>query len=126
MIAKYAPSVIYTTSAPFSSHLIGARLSRQTGLPWVADFRDPYAADSRVGPHTAFHRAVRARLEYGWVQQAKRVIATTERTTADFQSRYPAEPAERWVTITNGYDEADFAHEPPPRPERLHWLIWAA
>lgn len=112
MIAAHNPAAIYTTSSPFSAHIIGAKLSRQTGLPWIADFRDPYVADARVGPHTAFHRTVRSYLERGWVRQATRVITTTDRTTADFQARYPEQPSEKWVTITNGYDESDFADLP--------------
>jgi len=35
-------SLIYTTSAPFSTLLLGRKLKAATGLPWVADLRDPY------------------------------------------------------------------------------------
>jgi len=35
-------SLIYTTSAPFSTLLLGRKLKVATGLPWVADLRDPY------------------------------------------------------------------------------------
>ena len=38
IIKHHQPSLIYTTSAPFSAHIIGARLAKLTGLPWVADF----------------------------------------------------------------------------------------
>jgi len=33
---------IVTTGPPQSMHLIGLELSKATGLPWVADFRDPW------------------------------------------------------------------------------------
>jgi glycosyltransferase involved in cell wall biosynthesis/GT2 family glycosyltransferase len=44
------PDVIITTSPPFSNHDIGIWLTRQTGIPWVADFRDPYLIDKRFKP----------------------------------------------------------------------------
>ena len=44
------PDVIITTSPPHSNHEIGAWLARETGIPWVADFRDPYLLDERFRP----------------------------------------------------------------------------
>ena len=44
---------IYTTSTPYTAHLIGLRLKRRFGLPWVADFRNPWVANTAVKPPTA-------------------------------------------------------------------------
>lgn len=33
---------IVSTGPPQSMHLIARQLSRATGIPWVADFRDPW------------------------------------------------------------------------------------
>ena len=44
------PDVILTTSPPHSIHDIGLWLTAQTGIPWVADFRDPYLTDNRFEP----------------------------------------------------------------------------
>lgn len=38
--------VIYTTSPPHSSHIIGYLLSTITGIPWVSDFRDPWTLNA--------------------------------------------------------------------------------
>ncbi len=43
------PDVIYSTSAPYGSHIVAMLVSRLTGIPWVADFRDEWAAN----PHLA-------------------------------------------------------------------------
>ena len=40
-IRKEKPSVIWSTYPITSAHLIGATLAKISGLPWVADFRDP-------------------------------------------------------------------------------------
>jgi Glycosyl transferase 4-like domain len=40
--ATHAFDVVWSTSPPESAHFVARRLSRH-GLPWVADFRDPWA-----------------------------------------------------------------------------------
>jgi len=44
------PDAILTTSPPHSIHDVGLWLAEQTGIPWVADFRDPYIIDNRFKP----------------------------------------------------------------------------
>ena len=39
---KYPVDVIVTTGPPHSTHLIGLKLHKELGLPWLADFRDPW------------------------------------------------------------------------------------
>ncbi|MFX6461567.1 hypothetical protein ABTG33_18475, partial [Acinetobacter baumannii] len=34
--------VVFSTSGPYTNHLVGLYLKRKTGLPWIADFRDPW------------------------------------------------------------------------------------
>ena len=45
MIEAYRPDAIWSTYPIATAHLIGAELQRRSGLPWVADFRDPMAQD---------------------------------------------------------------------------------
>ncbi len=47
IIEKHDINLIFVTSPPHSQHLIGWLLKRKTGLPWVADFRDPWLSDKR-------------------------------------------------------------------------------
>ncbi|MCB1196636.1 hypothetical protein KDK77_10665, partial [bacterium] len=43
LINKHSCEVIYTTSPPHSTHLIGLRLKKRfPHIPWVADFRDAW------------------------------------------------------------------------------------
>lgn len=48
------PDLIITTGPPHSNHDIGLFLARTTGIPWVADFRDPYIIDKRFAPRSPF------------------------------------------------------------------------
>ncbi|MBC7705319.1 MAG: glycosyltransferase, partial [Rhodoferax sp.] len=43
MIREFRPDVIWSTYPIATAHLIGAELHRRSGIPWVADFRDPMA-----------------------------------------------------------------------------------
>ncbi len=80
IIAKEQPLLIFSTSPPHTVQLIARRLARQTGLPWVADFRDPWteafwAADI---PQTALARRIDQHLERSVLQQADAVAAVSE------------------------------------------------
>jgi len=42
---KFKPLIIWSTYPIATAHLIGYALHRLTGLPWIADLRDPMAQD---------------------------------------------------------------------------------
>lgn len=50
---RWQPDVVLSSSPPHSIHHLGRAVSQAVGVPWVADFRDPYLFDSRYGPHGA-------------------------------------------------------------------------
>jgi glycosyltransferase involved in cell wall biosynthesis len=58
------PDVIITTSPPHSIHDLGMWLAGQTGIPWVADFRDPYLIDDRFRPMGLGLLRLRAHLRF--------------------------------------------------------------
>ncbi len=100
---------IYSTYPLPTAHLIGLSLKRRFGLPWIADFRDPWATE---GEHGLAAR-IEARLERMVIKAADRVICNTPAMRRSFLARYPDQAAEKFVTITNGYDEKDFASITP-------------
>ncbi|MGE0810742.1 MAG: glycosyltransferase [Immundisolibacter sp.] len=116
LIAKDAVQAIYSTYPVPSAHMIALALKRRSGLPWLADFRDPWAGGGGRG----WRYRVDAWLERRVVQAADRVLANTDAARDDFVARYPDVPAERFVTLPNGYDETDFAELPMPDRERFH------
>ena len=105
---------IYSSSPPVSTHLIAAALKAQTGLPWVADFRDPWIGNVFAAPPHAHQRVLQRRLERMIVSRADRVVFATPSLMARYSTRYRSDRA-RFVTIPNGYDPADLTVEPAPR-----------
>ncbi len=102
-------SVVWTTSPPASTHLIGLALSRQLGLPWVADFRDSWTTGPFFNPITPLHHWWNRRLERRVVESADAVVFATPTMAENYKRAYPA-AADRFTVITNGFDEADFAN----------------
>lgn len=104
-IRRSRVDAIYSTYPMPSAHLIGLRLKKRFGLPWIVDFRDPWAVASGM----RMRDWVDSRLERAVVAAADRVICNTPAMRRHFLKRYPNVAASRFVTITNGYDESEFA-----------------
>ena len=123
LVRRHRPGVLWSTFPIATAHLIASTLHARTGIPWVADFRDPMTEDDYpLDPR--LHRVYRW-IERRCVQRASRLVFTTESTRDMYLKRYPDLPAERCVVISNGYDEEDFRglparpSRPMPRPLRL-------
>lgn len=97
---------IVTTGPPQSMHLIGLELSKATGIPWVADFRDPWTKMFYFKHLNLTSRAERKhhRLEKSVIDAATRVVAVSPLVQDEFKSMTDT-PVE---LITNGFDEEDF------------------
>jgi hypothetical protein len=45
LIREFKPQVLWSTYPIATAHVIGAELHRRSGIPWIADFRDPMAQE---------------------------------------------------------------------------------
>ena len=106
MVREYKPDVLWTTYPIATAHLIGARLSARTGLPWVADFRDPMVQDDY--PEDPKVRASFEKIERAVLLRADRCVFATQAAAREYAERYPA-CAGRIQVLENGYDEESFA-----------------
>jgi glycosyltransferase involved in cell wall biosynthesis len=117
---REAVSLIYTSSPPNSCQVAGLLLKRATGLPWIADFRDPWTEGIRrkeAYARTPWRGRIEEALERAVLTHADHVLLTTEKTREQYVQKYPELPADRFSVITNGFDPADFAL--PESSERL-------
>ena len=74
IIKENPVEVIYSTSAPYTAHLIARHLHQQTHIPWVADFRDPWIGNSNLRFPTSLHRKLVEGWNGGIVQDANHVL----------------------------------------------------
>jgi glycosyltransferase involved in cell wall biosynthesis len=112
-VRRYGVSCIWSTYPIATAHLIGAAIARITGLPWVADFRDPMVElDAETGeffPREPRLRRARLRVESKVVARAARLVFCTETARRICLERYPQLSADRTCVIQNGYNEELFA-----------------
>ena len=111
LIEEFQPDVIWSTYPIATAHVIAAKLHRKTGIPWVADFRDPMAQDDY--PADLVTRQKYRDIEAQTVAHARFCVFTTPGAARIYQQRYP-ETASRMVVLENGYDEESFAAVAPP------------
>lgn len=126
MIRRYRPAVIWTTYPLASAHLIGAALHRLTGLPWIADFRDPMVEqiDGQWFPGDASVRRARLFVERRVARSAAAATFCTNTALQIFSERHGWPQGDsRAHVIENGYDPLPFekAAQLPSRrdPDRL-------
>lgn len=106
IIGEHSIEAIITTSPPCATHLLGWRLHRRLGIPWIADLRDPILDNFAYRPSARSDRFY-YRLEKIIVREADRVVVTCPELAERLRERYREAPTERFTTIANGFDPAD-------------------
>jgi len=105
MLRRGEADVIYTTSPPASSHLIGMKLKKLTGKPWIMDLRDPWT----IEPLHLYLRkgGVRLKVEKSLERLSFKCSDTVVINTAEAAERYRElfpKQAGKIVVIPNGFD----------------------
>ncbi|MDD5911747.1 MAG: glycosyltransferase [Bacteroidales bacterium] len=109
-LKEHPVDIIVSTGPPHSMHLIARKVARATGIPWVADFRDPwtkmfYFKHLALSP---WAKRKHARLEKMVLDDASVVVAVSPLVQDEFKAMTTTEVD----LITNGFDEDDFAAKP--------------
>jgi hypothetical protein len=112
LIRRHTPDVLWSTYPIATAHLIGLTLQRITGLPWVADFRDPMTEiDPLTGeehPRDQTVRSLYASIERASVRRANQVVLTTPGAARMYRDRYSPGARSKITMIANGFDEDEF------------------
>lgn len=116
ILAKGNIDVILSTARPFSAHVIGRRLARASGRPWIADFRDLWTQNKHYDrDHGRFYRAFDRQVER-WTLRPAQALTTVSPPLADKLRQLHAQPIVR--SIPTGYDPEeyfDIPYEPSNR-----------
>jgi hypothetical protein len=106
LVRRHTPAVIWSTFPIATASLIGLTLHRITGLPWVADFRDPMLQPNF--PDRKIQRRAYAWIERQTIHQCQKAIFTTQSAMDSYKGRFPEFLHEKFVVIENGYEEESF------------------
>lgn len=108
IIRRKKIDVLFTSSPPHSTHLIGAILKMLTGCQLVVDFRDPWVRSVWKHPNNTLMAKVLHRLVIGlerWVvRTADQVICVTPELCQDFRQAYPVVNQAKFQVFYNGFD----------------------
>ena len=106
LIREHRPDVIWSTYPIATAHAIGDALQQRSGLPWIADFRDPMAQEGYPADPLTWRSF--KRIEERAIDHARFSVFVTPGAARMYRDRYPA-VTDRITVIENGFDEESFA-----------------
>ncbi|MEI7663639.1 MAG: glycosyltransferase family 4 protein [Bacteroidota bacterium] len=114
-LKNHPVDVIISTGPPHTTHLIAMALSGKTGIPWMADFRDPWT-------NIDFYKELKLssladkrhhKLELEVLKRASAVTVISNSMASDFKKIHDR----RYHVITNGYDLKDIKEDSAIEPD---------
>lgn len=108
-LKEHPVDAIVSTGPPHSMHIIAQKVSKATGIGWIADFRDPWTQIFYF-KHlnlTGYALKKHLKLEKSVVQEADSVVVVSPQMERDFE----ALSGRKINLVTNGFDNADFEKE---------------
>jgi glycosyltransferase involved in cell wall biosynthesis len=118
LIRTHDVQAIYSTSPLASAHLTASVLKSLSGLPWIADFRDPWTEpEIATNPRSPLFR-LDSRLERAVLRKADRLVFTTARLRDYVLAHAGGDLSTKAAVIPNGFDEEDFRDLPDCQPEQ--------
>jgi glycosyltransferase involved in cell wall biosynthesis len=112
LLEEIPHDAILVTGPPFSAFLVGAALSRKSGLPLVLDYRDEWDISNKYWEnkrHGAMSLRVQQHMQRSVVRAASALIATTRHSAdalREIAKRSQRQPVVK--SIYNGFDPDDF------------------
>lgn len=118
-------SIIYTTSYPYSDHLMGLYLKKMyPNIPWVADFRDEWTKNPNINDYGYGKARINKeiKMEAEVLEKADAVISNTPFMMENFLIGRE-HLRNKFTVIPNGYDEADFEGLKEIKPKNHKFTI---
>ena len=115
--------VIYTIMSPYTSAEASLALSKKLGVGWIADLGDPWALDEMMVYPTGLHRRLEIARMRRLLGTAAAIVMSTPEAAYQLVQEFPELAARRVVSITNGYDAADFADVPLAATDPMKFRI---
>lgn len=105
-LKKHPVDLIVSSGPPHSMHLIARALRRDLGIPWIADFRDPW---TNIDFYEELHLTAAAdrkhhRLETSVLEEADRILVVGETMKREFSEKIAPE---KIFVVPNGFDRDD-------------------
>ena len=112
---------ILATGAPWTVFLVARKLGRAAGIPWIADYRDPWSQPTTIGIQKQYiiRELANRILEKKLMQTASALIQISELLTKDLGKTL----RRNVYLIPNGYDPENFSNGYKLCPSRKKFTI---
>ncbi|MGH7211783.1 MAG: glycosyltransferase, partial [Acetobacteraceae bacterium] len=112
LMRDWRPDLILASAPPYSGLIVAARLSEESGAPWVAELRDPWSGNV-YNDRPAWRDWLDRRMERRTLGRAAALVAVSPVVARDLRERYQQPVA----TVLNGFAPEDL---PPPSARAAH------
>jgi glycosyltransferase involved in cell wall biosynthesis len=112
--AQHRMEVLYTSVNPWAGAAVGRIVARACDVPWVVDFRDPWAIDDLSVYLTRLHHWADVRSMARVCRAADAIIMNTPAATEALLERFPDLSGDKVFCIPNGFEVGLSAPDPGP------------
>lgn len=122
IIEAEQPEYLFTSAPPYTVHLIGKALHKKYGLPWIADFRDPWLENHA---YNTAHRMyvpllINQRMEKAVLQAASHITTALDSQRHLLVGKVNRQP-DAFTTIKNGFEPSAWSQIERLKPtDRLY------
>jgi hypothetical protein len=108
ILEEYEIDAIYSSSPPYTCSVIANSLQKETKLPWVAGFRDPWTGFLTTPNRWFLPAKIDRTLEHSVFKNATAVEAAWQGIIKDALGKYDDLDESKFHHVPNGYDSSDF------------------
>ena len=116
VISQHPIDVIFASGPPFSTLMAGAQISAESGIPFVADYRDLWYGNQFHSYPTLWHKHKHMQYEHDTLARAARITVTNRRMKEYLIATYKHLDFRDVAIIPHGWDRADFPTALPQAP----------
>jgi hypothetical protein len=104
---------IISSSEPRICHLVGYFLKKKSGIPWIADYGDPWVYPLSTMTEGKYKKNIIKKVENKILKEMDTVTVSTEGAKEFYLTQYPFLRREKISVISQGFDPDEFAGVKP-------------
>jgi len=123
IISEHNIDILFSSSPPQTVNLVAKKLADKSGVPWVADFRDPWTdAFWQEGGRNRnyFYQQIDKAFEKSCLKKANGITTVSASLIKLFENKSP----NNYTLLPNGFDDDDFnkLSKSPSRQFRINYI----
>lgn len=113
--------LVISSAMPFSAHILGRHFKKITGIPWIADYGDPWSFNPFVQP---WRSKIDREIEKSLLKAVDAVLVTTEETKNGFIKYYPFLNPNNIYVIPQSFNKNSYETFPAERGSHFLRIVY--